>query len=184
MYGYRLNDRDLGLILELMNSTHVLLLTKTSCYLCAYMYTYILLNLYFLNITYLIISTFHTSIFKDLSLAFYIWAIPRQSGPKKWSSSISCIDFFDSLILFWPSTSWKGLWISLYIYGDCHPTSEIAQLTVNNTCGTIWSNVGQKRQFLVMCVHSEQENYSTKWYSFVLMINAWLIWHLLRKSEI
>ena len=31
------------------------------------------------------------------------------------------------------------------------------QLTVNNTCWTIWSNFEQKHQFLVMCVHWEQE---------------------------
>ena len=104
---------------------------------------------------------------------------------KKWSGTISCIELFDWLILFWISTSWKGLWISLYIYDACRPTSEITQLPVNNTCGTSWSNFGQKHQFLVMCVHSEQENYSTKWYSFLLMVmHAWLVWYLLRKSEI
>ena len=103
---------------------------------------------------------------------------------KKWSGSISCIDFVDWLILILISTSWKGLWISLYTDDDCFPTSEIMQLTVNNMCGTIWSSFGQKHQYLVMCLHSEQEKYSTKWYYFLLMINAWLIWYLLRKSEI
>ena len=106
---------------------------------------------------------------------------PKWTKFKTWSGSISCIDFFDWLILFWISTSWKGLWTSLYIYDDCHPTSEIMQLTVNNTCGTSWSNFGQKHQFLVMCVHSEQENYSTKWYSLLLMMNAWLILYLVKE---
>ena len=112
------------------------------------------------NVTCLRATSIHylcflVGVFEDYNTTGQFHAKVDKNWKMKWSGSISCIEFFDWLILFRISTSWKGLWNSLYIYNDWYPTSEITQLTVNNTCGTSWSNSGQKHKFLVMCVHSD-----------------------------
>ena len=83
---------------------------------------------------------------------------------------ISLTDWFYFQYVF--LENWKGLWIYDDIYDDW-PSYFWNNATVHNMCGT-----RLVQSILVMCVHSEQENYSTKWYSFSL-INAWIILHLL-----